>query len=69
MLPSNSEAKYGYMLQTIISSEVVYVNLTESMFFAILKARLVLSDSPLQWNSLHNLLFGSLLSFLTFKKS
>ena len=44
MLPSNSEENCRYMLQTIISSEVVYINLTESSFFAILKASLVLSD-------------------------
>ena len=44
MLPYNSEAKYGYILETIISSEVVYIKFTESSFFATLKAWLVLSD-------------------------
>ena len=44
MSPYNSEAKYGYILETIISSEVVYIKFTESSFFATLKAWLVLSD-------------------------
>ena len=46
MLPYNSEAKYGYILETILSSEVVHIKFIESSFFAILKAWLVLSDFP-----------------------
>lgn len=67
MLHSYSEAKHGYILQTIFASEFLYINLNESSFFVIFTAWLILSD--FQWNSLHNLYLVHCCLFLLFWKN